>query len=229
MFAMHARHGLMFKPRVVDLAGRISIHANPVHLARKTCDLLLTNHGNVVLGLTSNRARAAADAPAKIDNHSPRVSAVFKFFRIVKRFLVCGSVFRSRDLFWIGNEFRQSAAAKKIAAFHVVMMLRGGERMFLARLANRQTITEPQRIRRPHRIRVEPGALADASYLRAPITKMQRHRILRLPRLNPNRCFHFSSAKRQLRHVAIIDLFPRRQGRTNNRCIFPGQFRERPW
>ena len=107
-----------------------------MHLAAAR-HLILADNWNVVLRLARDRARVATDARTKIDDHSPRVPAVFVFIRIIKRFLVCWLFLRVRDAFWIEKEFRQCPAAQKIAAFHLLMLLRCGEGMFFPGLANR--------------------------------------------------------------------------------------------
>ena len=50
--------------------------------------------------------------------------------------------------------------------------------------------------------------------------------MFRLSRLNPNRRPEFAPAKFQFDHIAILDFFLRCQLRTDERRIFPGQFRE---
>src|SRR5437762_6781074 len=113
-------NGLMIEPRIIDLAGFVCIDADPMHLAA-ACNLLLADYGNVVFRLAGNRACAATDAGAKIDNHSPCVSAVLKLIRIVERFVRWRFFFRSSDASRIGNKLSQRPAAQKVAAFHRVM------------------------------------------------------------------------------------------------------------
>src|ERR1041384_4088834 len=107
-----------------------------MHLAAAR-DLILADHRNVVLSLAGNRAGITTDTRAKIDNHAPRVTAVFVFVRLIQCFIV-GRFFPGFcDLFWPGKKFSQRRAAQEIAPLHVMMMLRRGEGMFLASLANR--------------------------------------------------------------------------------------------
>src|SRR5438477_5464652 len=136
---MHAWHRLMLEPRIVDLAGFVGVDPNPMHLPPAR-HLIFANHRNVVFSLTRNRARAATNTAAKIDNHAPRVAAIFEFIWVVKRLVMGGLFFFSRDSFWIGDEFRERTASQKIASFHGVMMLRRCERMFGASSANRQAV-----------------------------------------------------------------------------------------
>ena len=63
---------------------------------------------------------------------------------------------------------------------------------------------------------------ADPTNLGTPVTKMQRHGIFCLTGLNPYRRFYFASAKFQLDHIPVVDLFTRRECGTNQRSIFPG-------
>ena len=116
-----------------------------MHLATAR-DLILADHRNVVLSLAGDRAGITTDTRAKIDNHAPRVTAMFVFVRLIQCFIPGRFFLRFCDLFWLGKKFGQRPAAQEIAPFHLMMLLRRGERMFLARLANRQAVAEPKRI-----------------------------------------------------------------------------------
>ena len=73
----------MIEMWIIDLAGLIRVDSDPMHIAPKR-DLLFADDGDVVLRLTRNCARAAADARAKIDDHSPCIPAVLVFVGIVE-------------------------------------------------------------------------------------------------------------------------------------------------
>src|SRR5204863_8555551 len=113
-------------------------------------------------------------------------------------------------------------AAQEIAPFHLMMLLRRGERMFLARLANRQAVAEPKRIGSAKCVRVESRMSANSTNLCTPVTKVQCHGIFCLTGLNPYRRFYFAAAKLQLDDIPVADLFTRRECRTNQPSIFPG-------
>src|SRR5437588_5428654 len=136
VLAMHAWHRLMLEPGIVDRAGFVGVDANPVHFPPAR-DLIFANHRNVVLGLARDRARAATNAGAEIDHHSPGVTAIFEFIWMIQRLVMRGFFFGSRDLFWMGDKFRERSASQKITSFHRVMMLCSREQMFVAGLANR--------------------------------------------------------------------------------------------
>src|SRR5919204_1381378 len=97
-----------------------------MHLAAAR-DLLFADDGNIVLGLTRNRARAAPDACPKVDNHPPGVAAVLEFIRLIECLVAFRFFFRSRDAFRIGYELSEGSGSQKIAAFHLAVPLRRGE------------------------------------------------------------------------------------------------------
>ena len=88
VFAMLTGHGLkhhIFQTIDIRLVhasfkGVITIDAKPVHLAAAN-DLVLAHDGNVVFRLTGDNTRAATDAGAEIDRHSPGILCVLALFR----------------------------------------------------------------------------------------------------------------------------------------------------
>src|ERR1041384_2413913 len=72
---MHTWHGLKIGVRILLVAAEVCVHANTVHLA-VTRALGLADHGNVVLSLASDDARAASDARCQIDRHPPRIRGI---------------------------------------------------------------------------------------------------------------------------------------------------------
>src|SRR5581483_3696768 len=58
VFALHTGHRLVVENRIVEVAGVIRVHANPVHVAA-AADLVFADHRNVVLRLARDHARAA--------------------------------------------------------------------------------------------------------------------------------------------------------------------------
>src|SRR5215217_6535571 len=193
-----------------------------MHLA-STRDLFLAYNWDVVLRLAGNRARAAANARAKIYYHSPRIGAVLVFVGIVKCLIASWFFSLTRNSFGIGEKLRECAGAQEIAPLHRVMLLGRGERMFFARFPNRQPIAKPKRIRRAQRIRVKPTIFANAANFATAVTEMKRNRIFGLPRLNPNRRFEFTTPKCQLDNISIVDLFAPSKRRTDQRGIIPSQ------
>src|SRR5438045_7291442 len=134
---MHARHRLIIESHIVDLARFVGVDSNPMHLSTAS-DLFLANDGNIVLGLTRDRARTAADARAKIDNHSPGIAAVLELGGFVERLVSFGFFFRPRDTLWVGDKLRERSGPQKVAPFQFMMSLRRGEGMFLAGFADGQ-------------------------------------------------------------------------------------------
>ena len=163
----------MSEAEIVGLAGKISIDPDPMHLASAR-DLSFADNWNVVFCLTGNRACAASDARAKIDNHSPGITPVLVFVGIVKRF-VAGRLFpRFCNSFRVSKKVRQCSGAREIAAVHRVMLLRAGKQMFSADFANSQAIAEPKRVRSAQLVRVESGSFSDATNFGASVTEMER-------------------------------------------------------
>src|SRR5205085_11747024 len=110
VLAMHAWHRLMIEMRIIDPVGLIRIDSDPMHLAPER-DLLFSDHRDVVLRLAGNRARAASDACAKIDDHSPCIPAVLVFVGIVECLIASWFFCWTRNSLGIGEEFRECAGA----------------------------------------------------------------------------------------------------------------------
>src|ERR1044071_4157689 len=72
--AVLAHHRLVDDVRVVLGAAVVTVDADPVHDAL-ALDLVLADHGHVVLGLTRDDARRAARAGVDVDRHAPRLLA----------------------------------------------------------------------------------------------------------------------------------------------------------
>ena len=75
ILALHARDGLKVHERVVHAALVIAIDTQPVHLAAAG-DLVFADDRDVVLGLASHHAGAAADAGGQVDGHAPFVAFI---------------------------------------------------------------------------------------------------------------------------------------------------------
>src|SRR5437763_1173284 len=115
VLAMHAWHRLMLEPGIVDRAGFVGVDANPVHFPPAR-DLIFANHRNVVLGLARDRARAATNAGAEIDHHSPGVTAIFEFTWMIQRLVMRGVLFRSRALFCVRDKYLQGSLYHELNA-----------------------------------------------------------------------------------------------------------------
>ena len=75
VLAVLAGHGLEVRPRRGQVAFKISVDAQPLHIAPDP-HLLFAHHGNVVLGITAHDAGIASRATVHVDRHAPRVGLV---------------------------------------------------------------------------------------------------------------------------------------------------------
>jgi len=153
----------------VFVAFPIAVDADPVHCAA-ALDLFLADHGDVVLGLTSGDACAAADARRQIDVEAPRIALVFETrvepLRLLRRLAHLGGKLR------IFFERRERAGANQRAALHVVRVLRGDEREFAAFLGEgyRRAVKPRQGAQG---IDVDARAVADAPDAPAPVAEVK--------------------------------------------------------
>src|ERR1700722_3380382 len=72
VFAVLAHHGLEEAARRGQVALEVSVDAQPLHVAADA-NLLLADHGDVVLGVTAHDAGIAAGATVHVDRHAPGV------------------------------------------------------------------------------------------------------------------------------------------------------------
>ena len=151
VLAMHARHGLEIRPLGFRfVAFEVSIDANPVHRAPAR-DLFLADNRNVVLGLTSNHARVAADATVQVDRHAPRVAVALILvieIGIEREFavlfgLLC-ALFTQRVFLF--QEFIDRSFAQDVAIQHVELKLRRRDGVALIRFARPRAGCGPGRI-----------------------------------------------------------------------------------
>src|SRR5437016_2884837 len=84
--------------------------------------LIFADDGNIVLGLTGNRADPTADAGIEIDRHSPRVSVVGDL-RIKRLLLLWRRLRRFRGSARFFSKIGERSDAHQFAAFHIPMML----------------------------------------------------------------------------------------------------------
>src|SRR5207244_3745096 len=146
LLAVHAGHGLEMKlAGVVGGAFDVAVDAQPVHLAA-AADLLLADHGNVVLRLTRDDAGAAAGAGGEIDDHAPLM--IRRRMRLVERERLTGAaagLLANARLVRLGGETRralillQGRRTHQLAILHQMMGLRAGEQRGAARPTYRQT------------------------------------------------------------------------------------------
>src|SRR5690606_10647151 len=78
VLAVHARKRLEEDLRLGEIALVVAIDADPVHLAAAS-DLILSDDGDIVLGLAGDHAGVAADAGAEVDGHAPSVARLARF------------------------------------------------------------------------------------------------------------------------------------------------------
>src|SRR6185369_6571657 len=75
VLALLTRHRLVIRVGTVDIAGVVTIDAQPVHFA-SVHDLRLADHGHVVFSNTRHDAGIAAGAHVLVDRHAPGIAVV---------------------------------------------------------------------------------------------------------------------------------------------------------
>src|ERR1700679_371170 len=83
----------------------------------------------------------------------------------------------------------------KVATFHRLMMLRAGQRMFLACFPNFQPLAEPKGIRWTEIVRVESSSISHMPRVSASVAQRYGDTLIGLARRDPNGGPHGSSAK----------------------------------
>src|SRR5205814_1822934 len=84
VLALHARHRLEIGFGTTGRAAVIRVDPDPVHLAPAQ-HLILADHRDVVLRLTADDARVAADAGVHVDRHAPLVPLVLELGVVIER------------------------------------------------------------------------------------------------------------------------------------------------
>src|SRR5208283_1515132 len=170
VFALLARHRLEERPWIIErgivfsgIAGRfaagsrfgvgiVTVNADPVHFAAAH-HLILAHHRNIVFGLAGHHTGIATVALVQVDGHAPGIAFVFEFF--VKRIVFRGSFpafVRERRILVI---VRERSRAEDLPAFHVEVVLRAGQRIYVTRGRDFAIAGSPQSVRRTHGIRVK--------------------------------------------------------------------------
>jgi len=75
IFTVLTGHGLEVGARAGQVAFKIGIHAEPLHIA-PDAHLLFTYHRDIVLGITTDDAGIAAGATVHVDRHAPGIVLV---------------------------------------------------------------------------------------------------------------------------------------------------------
>ena len=222
MFAMHARHRRVVERRVVQAAAVISIHANPVHFA-VLMDLLFTDDGDVVFHFTGDHAGVAADAGGKIDGHPPLVTFVGILISVVERLLIGRRLHGFLNDTRVGPKLLQSRRPVDLAfgAVEMIVGLRRHEQMTLAGGRQFRAGANPRNIRRPQRVGVKSDARADTTHAPAAIAQVQRDRVRRLARHDPDRPAHRAPAETHFHHVPGRQSRPLSQGRADQHRVVP--------
>ena len=90
-------------------------------------DLLFAHHGDIVFSLAGNCAGAAANAHIEIHHHSPLVTCVRKFRRVIERVIVWRKLFRLLRVVRVSEKLSECAVMQNAPALDHMMMLRGDE------------------------------------------------------------------------------------------------------
>ena len=111
----------------------VAVDADPVHLAAAH-DLILADDRDIVFRHAGDHAGVAAVAAVQVDGHAPGVARVGEF--LVER-IALGRLL----VVFVGEAgillvFLERAGAQDLAAFHVEVILRAGQRIVVAGLAD---------------------------------------------------------------------------------------------
>src|SRR5262249_22464668 len=68
VLALHTRHRLLYRPRLIFGADIVTVHAHPMHFPSAE-HLIFADHRNIVFRLARDDARIAARAGGQIDRH----------------------------------------------------------------------------------------------------------------------------------------------------------------
>ena len=231
VFALLTRHRLvdrLHRLGCVDAAREVVVDADPVHLAVDV-DLRLADDRDVVLGDARDDAGATAGARREVDRHAPLVAGVLVVR--VERERLRKRVGHVRDDRRLVRVLRERDHARRMPAFHGVVILGRREQIPIAGLDDLEAGAEPGRVRRAQPIGVERlGFLArgaDASGHAAAVTEKHGDRLIGLARHDEDRHAGGDAAIAQLDDVAAIEALFFREPRADPRGGVPRQFRER--
>src|SRR5437762_3608352 len=104
-----------------------------------------------------------------------------------------------------------------------MVLLRANQQLPLASFSNGQAVSEPKRVGSSQPISIEADITPDVANHLSSIPERQRNGVFRLSRLNPNRCSQCAIAKRQFDNIAVLEILPCCQLRTDEGSVAPDQ------
>ncbi len=170
---MHARHGLMPEARCVECAGKVAVHANPMHLASHR-DLRFADNGNVVFGLAREHAGVATDARGQINGHAPAMAVVVMFRGIKQRLVLVRRFDATLHELGVGEKLAQRAFAINLSRLGINDPVRLGCYQLITRTGFLQgdIVDAPWIVGSAQSIGVESRFFTDAANTSPAVTEM---------------------------------------------------------
>ena len=225
IFAVLAHDGLRKHFRVVLVSGKVTVHADPGHVAAAR-DLIFAHDGHVVLRLAGDDARVATRASAQIDRHAPLLGRSQRRMgekRNVRRDVpVHPHGLRKSGLLGVTLGRR---LPHQIAAFHALVRLRLGKFVFRPGALERDVRNVGHPARGAQGISIETCFVRHRRDLHPPVTERDAHRAVRLTRGNQGGSLDRPVAGRKLHHVPGGHAEFLRGVRTDQRGIVPRDLR----
>ena len=119
------------------------------------------------------------------------------------------------------------AGANDVSSLHALMALGRDQRMAVSRLSDFGLRDNPRCARCANQISIEALPRADTSSTRSPVPEMDRDRVVRMSRRNPDRSANGIRFVANLRNIFVSQIHSFRSHGTDQRCVVPSEFGHR--
>ena len=239
VFTLHTRHWLEVRLGVIQVARKIMINADPVHLAAAS-HFELSHNGNVILCLAGDHASAAPDTRIQVNGHAPGIWRGFGVIRmllgVVHReapqvffLLLLVELFQVLRIFIFIQSHRPRNPAllpllNSGIEFHVVMHVNSSHLMGLThQQLDIDAAQDARTFTHGEQVCVVAVSIAGAARPVAAIAEMQIDAIIRHSRNDPCHGFQPAAAHFKLNHVIAGDAKFLRGIKAEQSGIIPGK------